>query len=96
MATISLVPVLATQASGEAISSSTTGGRSPETRSARVTFSSTVRRLARTAIQTFCRDSALPWYSIASGGVDCTWAIGPSTARTMSATVTSSAGLASQ
>ena len=50
-----------------------------------MTFSSTVRRLARTAIQTFCSGSALPRYSIASGGVDCTWAIGPSTARTTSA-----------
>ena len=43
-------------------------GSSPETRSARVTSSSTVRRLARTAIQTSCRCSALPRYSIASGG----------------------------
>ena len=42
-----------------------------------------MRRLARTAIQTSCRCSALPRYSIASGGVDCTWAIGPSTARTI-------------
>ena len=79
------------QARGEPLS-----GRSPETRSARVTSSSTVRRLARTAIQTSCRCSALPRYSIASGGVDWTWAIGPSTARTTSAIVTSSAGLASQ
>ena len=58
-----------------------------------MTSSSTVRRLARTAIQTSCRCSALPRYSIASGGVDWTWAIGPSTARTISAIVTSSAGL---
>ena len=57
-----------------------------------MTSSSTVRRLARTAIQTSCRCSELPRYSIASGGVDWTWAIGPSTARTISATVTSSAG----
>ena len=51
-----------------------------------MTSSSTVRRLARTAIQTSCRCSELPRYSIASGGVDWTWAIGPSTARTISAT----------
>ena len=44
--------------------SPTTLGSSPETRSARVTCSSTVRRLARTAIQTSCRCSALPRYSI--------------------------------
>ena len=50
-------------------SSSTTSGSSPETRSARVTCSSTARRLARTAIQTSCRCSALPRYSIDSGGV---------------------------
>ena len=68
---------------GWAAARSTTVGSSPETRSARVTSSSTERRLARTAIQTSCRCSALPRYSIASGGVDWTWAIGPSTARTI-------------
>ena len=68
LAAISLVPVLATQASGAAVRSSTTVGSSPATRSARVTSSSTERRLARTAIQTSCRCSALPRYSIASGG----------------------------
>ena len=57
-----------------------------------MTCSRTARRLARTAIQTSCRCSALPRYSIDSGGSDWTWAIGPSTARTRSAIVISSAG----
>ena len=52
--------VLACQAPGCEVSSATTGGRSPLTRSARVTSSSTERRLARTAIQTSRRGSALP------------------------------------
>ena len=77
----------------EAARSSTAPGSSPLTRSARVTCSRTARRLARTAIQTSCRCSALPLYSMSSGGEDCTWAIGPSTARTTSAIVTSSARL---
>ena len=54
-----------------------------------MTSSSTERRLARTAIHTSCRCWALPRYSIDSGGADWTLAIGPSTARTMSAIVTS-------
>ena len=52
-------------------------GSSPETRSARVTSSSTARRLARTAIQTSCRCSALP--RIRSTPADWTgrWRSGP-------------------
>src|SRR5262249_2548772 len=73
--------------SGWADSCSRTAGISPETRSARVTCSRTARRLARTAIQTSWRCSALPRYSIDSGGSDWTCAIGPSTARTRSAIV---------
>ena len=84
------------QAPGAPTRSLTEEGSSPAIRSARVTSSSTARRLARTAIQTSCRCSALPRYSIDSGGEDWTWAIGPSTERTMSAIVTSSAGRASQ
>ena len=61
-----------------------------------MTSSRTERMLARTAIQTSRRLSALPAYSIVSGGIDWTFAIGPSTARTTSATVTSAAGRASQ
>lgn len=49
------------QASGELASRLTDSGSSPEMRSARVVASSTARRLARTAIQTSCRCSAVPW-----------------------------------
>ena len=60
--------------------------------SASVTDSSTPRRLARTAIQTFRSGSAVPWYSSDSGRVPRTFASGPSTARITSASVISSAG----
>ncbi len=49
-----------THASGSLVRDRMAGGRSPETTSARLTFSSTDRRLARTATQTTCRCSADP------------------------------------
>src|SRR5262249_17646344 len=84
------------QASGFAASSSIVAGSSPRARSAIVTCSSTARRFARTAIQTSRSRDAEPAYSTCSGPTPRTFAIGPPTARTTSATVISSAGRASQ
>ena len=61
----------------------TGAGRTPATRSARVTRSSTLRRLTRTAIQTSTSLLALPEYSTDSGRAPRTLASGPSTARTI-------------
>src|SRR5262249_2077277 len=74
-------------ASGFAASSSIVAGSSPRARSAIVTCSSTARRFARTAIQTSRSGAAEPAYSTCSGPTPRTFAIGPSTARTTSATV---------
>ena len=71
-------------------------GATPEAMSARVVASSTSRRATRVAIHTRWSSAAAPSYSASSGGVPCTSASGPSTARMMSATDTSAAGRASQ
>ncbi len=72
------------------------GGSSPAASSASVTCSTTLRTLARTAIQMSCRCSAAPRYSTSSGASPRTLASGPSTARMTSASEMSSAGWASQ
>ena len=68
----------------------------PPTTSATVTFSSTLRRFARSAIHTCCSASAEPTYSISSGRWPRTPTSGPSTARMICARLTSPAGWASQ
>ena len=50
-----------THASGSSASLATRAGRRPAATSASVTRSTTLRRLARTAIQTCCSGSAAPW-----------------------------------
>ena len=57
-----------------------------------MTFSTTARTLARTAIQISCSGSAAPRYSTSSGASPRTLASGPSTARMTSASEISSAG----
>ena len=84
------------QASGSAASARTCSGSSPAARSASVTSSSTLRRLARTATHTSRSGSARPVYSICSERTPRTFASGPSTARITSARLISAAGRASQ
>ena len=85
-----------THASGSSPRRLISGGSSPAASSASVTCSTTLRTLARTAIQISCRCSAAPRYSTSSGASPRTLASGPSTARMTSASEISSAGLASQ
>ena len=85
-----------THASGSSPRRLISGGSSPAASSASVTCSTTLRTLARTAIQISCRCSAAPRYSTSSGASPRTLASGPSTARMTSASEMSSAGWASQ
>ena len=84
------------QASGGAASARTSSGSRAAARSAIVVRSSTLRRLARTAIQSSGKHAAEPEYRSVSGRCPRTFASGPSTARITSAGVISPGGRASQ
>ena len=81
---------------GRRRSSAISAGSSPRATSARVTDSSTRRRLARTATQTSRSGSAVPENETSSERRPRTFASGPSTARITWARSISSAGRASQ
>ena len=86
------------QASGSAVSARDARRQlAVRERRRRVVVSSTVRRLARTAIQTLASAfAACPRRRRVSGAVPRTFASGPSSARMTSASVICSAGRASQ